>query len=131
MRSSIPAMLSVAPALACALALCGGAHAQTAHTAAGDGQQASLKTLQKEIGAAYEEARRACAGGAAGERGACLQKARQTWQEDMKNAPAQVQAAGGMGSVTTNRTTTVGDSSTTTVTTTPASAEPGLRQEED
>jgi hypothetical protein len=117
MRPSTPAMHGLA--LACALALCGGAYGQT--------EQAALKTLQKEIGAAYDEAKRACARGPAGERAACLQKARQTWQADMKNAPAQVQAAGGMGSVTTTRTTTVGDSSTTTVTTTPASAEPRLR----
>ena len=126
MRTSIPTLGSLA--LACALALSGAAHAQNdAGKAEGEGRQAGLKTLQKEIGAAYDDAKRACARGPASERSACLQKARQTWQDDMKAAPAQVQAAGGMGSVTTTRTTTVGDTSTTSVTTTPATAEPGVR----
>ncbi|WP_323144729.1 hypothetical protein [Massilia phyllosphaerae] len=126
MRTSIPTLCSLA--LACALALSGAAHAQNdAAKAESEGRQAGLKTLQKEIGAAYDEAKRACARGPANERSACLQKARQTRQEDMKAAPAQVQAAGGMGSVTTTRTTTVGDTSTTSVTTTPATAEPGVR----
>jgi len=119
MRTMTPALRCLA--LACTLVLCGSAHAQPDADA---GQQAALKTLQKEIGAAYEEAKRACAKGPAGERSACLQGARRTWQDDMKNAPAQVQAAKGMGSVTTTTTTTVGDTSTTTVATTPASAEP-------
>jgi len=119
MRTMTPALHCLA--LACTLVLCGIAHAQPGNDA---GQQAALKTLQKEIGAAYEEAKRACAKGPAGERSACLQGARQSWQDDMKNAPAQVQAAKGMGSVTTTTTTTVGDTSTTTVATTPASVEP-------
>ena len=68
-------------------------------------RQAALKTLQKENGAAYDEARRACAKGAAAGRTACLQAARQTWQDDMKNAPAQVEAAGNMGGVTTRTST--------------------------
>lgn len=119
MRTMTPAVRGLA--LACSVLLCGSAHA---HAGADAGQQAALKTLQKEIGAAYDEARRACAKGPAGERGACLQGARRTWQDDMKNAPAQVQAAKGMGSVTTTTTTTVGDASTTTVATTPATAEP-------
>lgn len=115
-------------ALACALALCSAVQAQNdAGNGAGEHRQAALKTLQKEIGAAYDEAKRACAKGPASERNACMQKARQTWQDDMKGAPAQVQAAGGMGSVTTTRTTTAGDTSTTSVTTTPASAEPGVQ----
>lgn len=117
MRSMNPATHGLA--LACALMLCGGAHAQDQAA-----RQSSLKTLQKEIGAAYDEAKRACARGAAGERGACLQRARQTWQQDMKNAPSQVASAREMGSVTTTTTTTVGNQSTTTVETTPASAEP-------
>lgn len=126
MRTSIPTLGGLA--LACALALSGAAHAQDeAGGAEGKGPRAGLKTLQKEIGAAYDEAKRACAKRPASERTACLQKARQTWQDDMKAAPAQVQAAGGMGSVTTTRTTTVGDTSTTSVTTTPATAEPGVR----
>lgn len=110
-------------ALACALVLCAGAHAQE-QAQDGAGRQAALKTLQKEIGAAYDEARRACAKAAAGERSACLQRARQTWQNDMKGAPAQVASAREMGSVTTATTTTVGERSSTRVETTPASAEP-------
>lgn len=124
MRPLTPTVQGVA--LACALTLGGAAQAQSeAGSGAAEGRQAALKTLQKEIGAAYDEAKRACARGPAGERSACLQKARQTWQDDMKGAPAQLQAAAGMGGVTATRTTTVGDTSTTTVTTTPASAEPG------
>ena len=125
-------------ALACTLALCASAaHAQDDATAGqavaqkpagaignGDparrhddaGQQAALKTVHKEIGAAYDEARRACARGTAAERPACLQAARQTWQQDMKNAPAQVTAARDMGSVTTTTTRTTGPVSTTTTT---------------
>jgi len=126
MRASIPTLGGLV--LGCAFALCGTAQAQNdAGKAEGEGRQPALKTLQKEIGAAYEEAKRACARGPANERGACLQTARQTWQDDMKAAPAQVQAAGGMGSVTTTRTTTVGATSTTSVTTTPATAEPGAQ----
>ena len=126
MRTSIPTLGGLA--LACGLALSSAAHAQNdAGEAQGKGPRAGLKTLQKEIGAAYDEAKRACAKRPASERSACLQKARQTWQDDMKAAPAQVQAGGGMGSVTTTRTTTVGDTSTTSVTTTPATAEPGVR----
>lgn len=127
-------------ALACMIALCGVAQAQDDTTvgkavaqkqaseiAAGEparwqradgNRQAALKTLQKEIGAAYDEARRACAKGPAGERSACLQAARQTWQEDMKNAPAQLDAASGMGSVTTTTTTTTPAGTTTSSTTT-------------
>ncbi len=126
MRTSIPTLGGLA--LACAFALSGAAHAQNdTGKAEGADPQAGLKTLQKEIGAANDEAKRACARRPASERDACLRKARQTWQDDMKAAPAQLQAAGGMGSVTTTRTTTVGDNSTTSVTTTPATAEPGVR----
>jgi hypothetical protein len=124
MRTITPAVSGLA--LACSLALCGGAQAQTGNDAGNDaGHQAALKTLQKEIGAAYEEARRACAKRPSGARAACLEQARQTRQADMRQAPAQVQAAKGMGSVTATTTTTVGDTSSTTVVTTPASAEPG------
>lgn len=108
--SSTPAL-----ALACALMLCGAARAQDDAS-----HQAAVKTVQKEVGAAYDEAKRACARGPAGERGPCLQRARQTWQDDLKHAPAQVDAARDMGGVTTTTTTTVGTTSTTTVETTPA-----------
>jgi hypothetical protein len=56
-------------------------------------RQARLRTLQKEIGAAYEEAKNACREGAAAGRGACLKEARATWERDMKNAPVQLDAA--------------------------------------
>jgi hypothetical protein len=134
--------------LACVLALSGAAAAQDDTTVAkavaqkqskeihaGDparwrsddaGRQAAMKTLQKEIGAAYDEAKRACAKGAAAERSACLQAARQTWQQDMKHAPSQLASAKDMGSVTTVTTTTTGTgsnaSSSTTVDTTGANA---------
>jgi len=101
-------------ALAGALMLCSGA-ARAQH---GDAdRQEAVKTVQKEIGAAYDEAKRVCAQGAAAERTACLQAARHTWENDMKNAPAQVDAARDMGGVTTTTTKTVGTASTTTSTT--------------
>jgi hypothetical protein len=56
-------------------------------------RQARLRTLQKEIGAAYEEAKNACRTGAAAERGACLKEARASYEQEMKNAPAQLDAA--------------------------------------
>jgi len=102
-------------ALGCALVLCGGARAQDEAS-----HQAALKTMQKEVGAAYDEAKRACEKGPAAERKACLQRARQTRQHDVKNAPAQVESARDMGGVTSTTTTTVGTTSTTTVETTPA-----------
>ena len=66
-------------------------------------RQARLKTLQKEIGAAYAEAKNACRESAAAERPACLKDARATYEQDMKNAPAQLDAAP-EGSVQTTRT---------------------------
>jgi hypothetical protein len=56
-------------------------------------RQARLRTLQKEIGAAYQEAKNACRDRAASERGACLKEARAAYEQDMKNAPAQLDAA--------------------------------------
>jgi hypothetical protein len=70
-------------------------------------RQGRLRTLHKEIGAAYEEARKACSAGPAAARGQCLQQARQTWQQDMKDAPAQLDAAPA-GQVTTRVETSVG-----------------------
>jgi hypothetical protein len=70
-------------------------------------RQARLRTLQKEIGAAWEEQKKACRAGPAAERDVCLRQARQTWQADMKNAPAQLDAAPA-GSVTTTRETVAG-----------------------
>ncbi|MFC5550460.1 hypothetical protein [Massilia aerilata] len=69
-------------------------------------QQARLRTLQKEIGAAYAEAKKACGESPAAERSACLKDARATWEQDMKNAPSQLETAP-QGSVqTTVQTTT-------------------------
>jgi hypothetical protein len=56
-------------------------------------RQARLRTLKKEIGAAYEEAKNACREGGTGGRGACLKEARARWEQYMKNAPAQLDAA--------------------------------------
>lgn len=69
-------------------------------------RQARLRILQKEIGAAWQEAKKACSQGAAAERKACLKEARTTYEQDMKNAPSQLDAAP-QGSVETSvRTTT-------------------------
>jgi hypothetical protein len=67
---------------------------------------ARLRTLQKEIGAAYEEAKHACRETAAAGRGACLKEARATYEQEMKNAPAQLDAAP-EGSVQTTVQTSV------------------------
>jgi hypothetical protein len=56
-------------------------------------RQARLRNLQKEIGAAYEEAKNACRETAASGRSACLKEARATYEREMKNAPAQLDAA--------------------------------------
>jgi hypothetical protein len=69
-------------------------------------RQARLQTLKKEIGAAYAEAKNACRESAATERSACLKEARATYEQDMKNAPAQLDAAPA-GSVRTSVQTTV------------------------
>ncbi|MGB9107913.1 MAG: hypothetical protein WCC39_04405 [Telluria sp.] len=68
-------------------------------------RQARLRTLQKEIGAAYEEAKNACRSTAAAGRSACLKEARASYEQDMKNAPAQLDAAP-EGSVQTTVQTT-------------------------
>ena len=52
-----------------------------------------IRTRQKEIGAALNEAKNACRQGPAAERQACLKAAQATWQEEMallrKEAPVQ------------------------------------------
>jgi hypothetical protein len=53
-------------------------------------RQAQLRTLQKEIGAALQEAKNACKKAPATERNACLQEARATYQRDMAQARARV-----------------------------------------
>jgi hypothetical protein len=69
-------------------------------------RQARLQTLQKEIGAAYAEAKKACGQNPAAERSACLKEARATYEQDMKNAPSQLDTAP-EGSVQTTVQTTV------------------------
>lgn len=54
---------------------------------------AQLRTLHKEIGAALQEALKACKSGAAADRAACEKDARTTYQQDMANANAQRAAA--------------------------------------
>jgi hypothetical protein len=56
-------------------------------------RQARMRTLQKEIGAALNEARNGCRQGATAERGACMQEAQATWKQDMAAARAQLDAA--------------------------------------
>ncbi|MBQ5941704.1 MULTISPECIES: hypothetical protein [unclassified Massilia] len=53
-------------------------------------RQAKMKTLQKEIGAALQEAQNACKKRPAAERSACMKEARATWQQDMAQAKAQL-----------------------------------------
>lgn len=78
------------------------AHKQKAEIAKGDPARwyradrtnsARMRTLQKEIAAAYSEAKTGCNKGAKSSRSSCLKDARITWQRDMKNAPAQLAAA--------------------------------------
>lgn len=46
-------------------------------------EQQRLRTLRKEIAAAYEEARIACRNAPAAERAACLKEARATYQQEL------------------------------------------------
>jgi len=109
--------------LALACALLAGTPALSAMAQEDAGDQARLQTLKKEIGAAHDEARRACGAGPAAEREACLVQARKTRDQDLKNAPSQVAASANMDSVTTTRTVTTGaDSQTTTSTESPPAA---------
>lgn len=57
-------------------------------------RQARMRTLQKEIGAALKEAQNACKQKPAAERSACMRDAKATWQDDMAQAKAQVDAGG-------------------------------------
>ncbi|WP_288381583.1 hypothetical protein [uncultured Massilia sp.] len=54
-------------------------------------RQAQLRTLQKEAGAALQEARNACKKATGAERKGCEQEARATYQRDLAQAKAQVQ----------------------------------------
>lgn len=56
--------------------------------------QARLRTLQKEIGAALQEAQNACKKMPAAERNACMQEARATYQRDMAQARERVAGQG-------------------------------------
>lgn len=81
-------------------------HAQTAPPAAGpqagdparwyqadSTPQAQLRTLQKEIGAALAEAKKACRQEAPASRDACLKEAQHTYKQDMANAHSLRDAA--------------------------------------
>jgi hypothetical protein len=54
---------------------------------------AALRTKQKEIKAAYDEAKRACIGEPKAERAGCLKDARTTFDQDMANARGLVDSA--------------------------------------
>lgn len=56
---------------------------------------ASLRRLQKEIGAALQEAQGACRKMPAAERNACMSEARATYKKDMAGAQAQVMSERG------------------------------------
>ncbi len=53
---------------------------------------ASLKRLQKEIGAALQEQQGACRKAPAAERAGCMSEARATYKKDMAGAQAQIMA---------------------------------------
>ena len=55
--------------------------------------QAQLRTLQKEIGAALAEAKKACRQEAPANRAACLKTAQDTYKQDMANAQSLRDAA--------------------------------------
>lgn len=55
--------------------------------------QAQLRTLQKEIGAALAEAKKACRQEAPANRPACLKDAQDTYRQDMANAQSLRDAA--------------------------------------
>lgn len=59
-------------------------------------RQERMRTRQKEIGAALDEAKHACRRGPAADRQACVKAAQDTWREEMaalrSEAPAQASA---------------------------------------
>lgn len=55
--------------------------------------QAQLRTLQKEIGAALAEAKKACRQETPANRAACLKAAQDTYKQDMANAQSLRDAA--------------------------------------
>ncbi|HEV7814128.1 MAG TPA: hypothetical protein VGP06_03390 [Janthinobacterium sp.] len=56
-------------------------------------RQEQLRTLRKEIGAAYQQAQKECKQMAAPDRAACLKDARNTYKQDMSNAEQLRKAA--------------------------------------
>lgn len=70
---------------------------------------ARMRTLKKEIAAAYTEAKSACYKRPAASRASCLKSARNTWQHDMSNAPALL-AAAPVSESFTERVSTMGSS---------------------
>jgi hypothetical protein len=63
------------------------------------GMAAQVATKRKEIGAALNEALNDCRQMAAGERGACIAAARQTYRQDMANVRELVAQSNQMGGV--------------------------------
>lgn len=83
---------------ACVLAV----HAQDIGAPAGDparwynadsSEQEQLRTLRKEIGAAYREAQAACRQLPGAERNSCARDARATYRQDLANARQLIEAA--------------------------------------
>lgn len=58
-----------------------------------DTAAAQLRTLRKEIGAAFQEAQAQCKRMPAAERSACMKDARATYQQDLANAQQLREAA--------------------------------------
>ena len=59
--------------------------------------QQRWRTRQKEIGAAFEEAKNACRQGPAAERSGCLKAAQAMWKEEMDAARAEAGVQTGTG----------------------------------
>jgi hypothetical protein len=97
MQTSTRTLRAAALAALCYFAMAAG-HAQHATPQVGDPSrwyvddttaQAQLRTLRKEIGAAFQEAQAECKRMPAADRGACMKDARNTYQQDMANAQQQ------------------------------------------
>jgi len=66
-------------------------------------RQERMRTRQKEIGAALDEAKNACKHGPAAERTACLKTAQATWENEMKKLQAEAPVQAGTGGATVGR----------------------------
>jgi hypothetical protein len=77
-------------------------------------KQQSMATLKKEINAAYAQQKTECGKQAKSERSSCLAQARQTYDDDMKNAP-QLVAQAPTGGIQERTVTTVDSGGATAV----------------